>query len=261
MQGLPRNVPQAARLTPVPGAAPAEAGLPATRLWDLPVRLVHWSFVALLVALWASAENGAIALHKTLGLIVLGLLAFRLLWGLVGSSTARFASFVRGPAAVRAYLAGLRDPNHPPVVGHNPLGGWSVVALLGLLAVQVGLGLVTQDTDGIQSGPLNHLVSYDTAELARELHEAVFTVILAFVALHLAAIGYYRVIKRDNLVTPMITGRRRFAVPVSAPVIAPWWRAALCAVLAAALAWWIGLGAPRPGQKPPVQQMNAADYM
>ena len=238
-----------------------QALLPATRLWDLPVRLVHWSFVVLLGALWISAENGAIGLHKTLGLIVLALLVFRLLWGLVGSSTARFAAFLRGPAGVRAYLRGLNDPHHPPVVGHNPLGGWSVVALLGLLLVQVGLGLVTQDTDGVQSGPLNHLVSYDTAELARELHELVFNVILAFVALHVAAILYYRVAKRDNLITPMITGSRRYAVAVAAPRMAPWWRAVLCAALAAALAWWISLGAPKPGQKPPTQQMDAAEYM
>ena len=238
------------------------APLPAVRLWDLPVRLVHWSFVVLLVALWASAENGAIGLHKTLGLIVLALLVFRLLWGLVGSSTARFTGFIKGPASVRQYLRGLRDPHHPPVVGHNPLGGWSVIALLGLLTGQVALGLVTQDTDGVESGPLNHLVSYDTAELARELHELGFNLILAFVALHLAAIAYYRVIKRDNLIAPMITGRRSYAVPVTAPTIAPWWRAALCAALAAALAGWIALGAPRSAAELKAsQEPPPADYM
>ncbi|MBC2669350.1 cytochrome b/b6 domain-containing protein [Novosphingobium piscinae] len=237
------------------------AGVTATRLWDLPVRLVHWSFVVLLVALWLSAENGAIGLHKTLGLIMLGLVVFRLLWGFVGSSTARFAGFVRGPGRVLAYLRGLRDPGQAPVVGHNPLGGWSVLGLLGVLAVQVALGLVSQDTDGIESGPLNHLVSYDTAELARELHELLFNGLLLLVAIHLAAIVFYRVVKRDNLITPMITGRRQFAVPIEAPQIAPWWRAVLCAALAAALAWWVSLGAPKPGQKPPAQQMDASEYM
>lgn len=243
--------------------APDTTGLPlpAVRLWDLPVRLVHWSLVGLLIALWVSAENGEIGLHKTLGLTTLGLIVFRLLWGVVGSSTARFSGFLRGPATIRAYLHASRDPFHPPVVGHNPLGGWSVIALIGLLAIQLGLGLVAQDTDGIQSGPLNHLVSYDTADLARELHELVFNLILALVALHLAAIAYYRFVKRDNLITPMITGRRRYAVPVEAPRLAPWWRAVLCAVVAAALAWWISLGAPKPGQKPPTEQMDASEYM
>ena len=239
------------------------AGLPATRLWDLPIRLIHWGLVGLLVALWLSAENGAIGLHKTLGLIVLGLLVFRLIWGFIGSSTARFAGFLRGPARVRAYLRGLSDPDHAPVVGHNPLGGWSVVALLSLLSAQVALGLVTQDTDGVESGPLNHLVSYDTAELARDLHEIGFNLILALVAVHLAAIAFYRFVRKDNLITPMITGRRQFAVPVTAPVIATWWRAILCAVIAAALAGWIALGAPTSAKQLQASQSAPAseDYM
>lgn len=236
---------------------------PATRLWDLPVRLVHWSFALLLVPLWLSAEKGRIDLHKTLGLVMLGLLAFRLMWGFVGSSTARFAGFVAGPARVVAYVRGLRGGGEQvPVVGHNPLGGWSVLVLLGLLTVQVGLGLVAQDTDGVASGPLNHLVSYDTGKLAGEVHEAVFNLILLFVAIHLAAIAYYRVIKRDNLILPMITGTRRFGTTVPAPRMAPWWRAVLCALLAAALAGWVALGAPTSRQQLKAQQEPApADYM
>lgn len=240
-----------------------DAGLPATRLWDLPVRLIHWSLVGLLVALWLSAENGAIALHKTLGLIVLGLLVFRLIWGFIGSSTARFAGFLRGPTRVLAYLRGLRSPGHAPVVGHNPLGGWSVIALLSLLSAQVALGLVTQDTDGVESGPLNHLVSYDTAELARELHELGFNLVLALVAIHLAAIAFYRFVRKDNLITPMITGRRQFAVPVAAPVIAPWWRGVICALIAAALATWVAFGAPTSAAQLQASQSapTTEDYM
>ena len=234
----------------------------ATRLWDLPVRLVHWSFVGLIVALWASAETGKLDLHKTLGEIMLALLVFRLLWGFVGSATARFAGFVRGPGAVLAYLRGLRDPDHAPVIGHNPLGGWSVLGLLTLLGAQVGLGLVAQDTDGVESGPLNHLVSYDTAELARDLHEIGFNLILGLVAVHLAAIAFYRFGRKDNLITPMIAGSRRFPVAVAAPAMAPWWRAVLCALLAAALAGWIALGAPRSLQQLQAsQEPPPADYM
>lgn len=213
------------------------------RLWDLPVRLVHWSFVGLLPALWWTGETGDIATHKTLGLIMLALVAFRLIWGLVGSQTARFASFVKGPAAILAYLRGKTKP----AIGHNPLGALSVLALLGLLGTQVGYGLVAQDVDGLESGPLSYLVSYETADLARGWHHLLFNVILAVAALHVAAVLFYLLIKHDNLVTPMIIGDKVYAEPVDAPRTAPFWRLAASAATAAVLAWWIGLGAPLPG--------------
>src|SRR5687768_2369014 len=108
------------------------------RLWDLPVRLVHWAFVLLLPALWWTAEEGEIEWHRRLAYMMLALLLFRLLWGFFGSATARFSQFVKGPAGILSYL---RDRPGPRVVGHNPLGGWSVLLLLGLLATQVALGL------------------------------------------------------------------------------------------------------------------------
>ena len=239
-----------------------ETSLPPTRLWDLSVRLVHWSFAVLVPALWWTAERGNLDLHKRIGLVMLGLVVFRLLWGLVGSDTARFARFLRGPAAIRAYLAALKDPDHAPVIGHNPLGGWSVIALLGALLLQVSLGLFAQDTDGQKSGPLNYLVSWDTAKALSEAHETVFLVIVALVALHLGAIFYYRVIRHDDLITPMLGGSRRFAVPVTAPRLAPLWRAVICAVLAAGLAVWLGTGLALPWDKPPAAgPLPAENYM
>ncbi len=234
---------------------------PAIRLWDLPVRLVHWSFVALLPALWWSAETGRLDLHQTLGLVMLALVAFRLLWGAVGSETARFSAFLRGPRAVMGYVKGLRGGGHAPAAGHNPLGGWSVLTLLGLLAVQVTLGLFAQDTDAVGSGPLNHRVSWDTAEALTEAHELGFNLILAFVALHLAAIFYYRVIRRDDLVRPMLTGRRTFPSGTAEPRMAPLWRAGACAAVAAALAWWLSFGAPLPGEEPLQDSPAAAEGM
>ena len=233
------------------------------RLWDLPVRLVHWSFVALLPALWISAEQGKVDLHVTLGLVMLGLVVFRVLWGLVGSSTARFSRFLRGPGAIRAFLSGSGEP----VVGHNPLGALSVVALLGLLALQVTLGLFAQDTDAVSSGPLNFLVSWDTGKAVTEAHEVGFNLILALVAAHVAAIAWYRLGRKDNLIAPMVTGRRQLPEGAPAPVIAPWWRALLCALIAAVLALWIAYGLPPWGmrfpwdQPPAAAQMDAADYM
>jgi cytochrome b len=237
----------------------ADNGAVSVRLWDLPVRLVHWSFVGLMPALWWTAEKGNIKLHLTLGLVMLGLVVFRVLWGLFGSSTARFSGFVRGPAAIRAYLAKGHDG--PPVVGHNPLGALSVLGLLGLLSAQVALGTVAQDTDAVNSGPLNHLFSYDTAVLASNLHGLGFNLILALIGLHIGAIVYYRVIKRDNLITPMVTGRRAYDVPVDAPRIAPLWRALIVALVAAAVAVWISWGVPPWGARWPWDQPPASQVM
>jgi cytochrome b len=216
---------------------------PAITLWDLPVRLVHWSFVALIPVLWWSAENGNLDLHKPVGYVMLALVVFRLIWGVIGSSSARFASFVRGPGAVLRYLRGESGT----VIGHNPVGALSVVLLLTLLGAQIGLGLFAQDVDGLESGPLSYLVSYDTADLARELHEIGFNLILAVIAIHVAAIAYYRVIKRDDLITPMVTGKRAYESAVEAPTIAPWWRVLISAAIAGGIAWWVALGAPLPG--------------
>ena len=199
------------------------------RVWDLPVRLFHWAVVLLVPALWATHEWEMMDTHILLGEIMLGLVLWRLLWGVLGSSTARFASFVRGPGAVLRYLGGKGGRSF----GHNPLGGWSVVAMLLLLAVQVGLGLFASDEDGIVYGPLSHLVSYDTARTLAERHETLFWILVALIALHVLAILYYLLVKRDDLVTPMVTGRRAAADGEAVLVPAPLWRFLLSIVLAA----------------------------
>lgn len=140
--------------------------------------------------------------HYRSGLTILGLVVFRIVWGVIGSSTARFASFVRGPAAILDYVRGRREF----VLGHNPLGALSVLALLGMLSVQVGLGLFAADEDGLESGPLAHLVDGETAEEIAEFHGLGFEVLKWLIVLHVAAILYYLLIRRKNLVTPMITG-------------------------------------------------------
>ena len=216
------------------------------RVWDWPVRIVHWSFVLLLPALWWTYESGEMAWHQRLGLVMLMLVAFRIFWGLTGSATARFAGFVRGPGAVLTYVRGLFSGSSAPVVGHNPIGGWSVIALLTLLGVQTGLGLFTQDTDGLETGPLAYLVSYETADWAREWHETLFNVLLGFVALHVAAILFYLIVKRDNLIAAMIHGRRALPTAIPAPAMAPAWRVAIGAVGATLIAWWVWKGCPLP---------------
>lgn len=212
----------------------------AIHLWDWPVRLAHWGFVVLLPLLWWTAEEEDIETHRRLGIAMLFLVLLRLTWGVVGSDPARFARFVKGPGAVLAYLRG----QFPAVPGHNPLGGWSVAALLAVLSVQLGLGLLAQDEYGLVAGPLNHLVSYETAEMVTEWHEAFFNVILALVALHLAAIAFYSVVRQDNLIGPMLTGQKEIEDDTAQPRMAKWQTAALALIAAAALTAWIGAGAP-----------------
>lgn len=189
---------------------PQETPAPATqKVWDLPTRLVHWLFVFCVAFSWWSVENKQMEWHVWSGLTLLGLLVFRIYWGFAGPETARFSHFVKGPATVLGYLGKLFKPNYRAAFGHNPLGALSVVALLLALVTQVGLGLFATDTDYLYSGPLNHLVDGDTADDLTDWHEDFFNVLLALIGLHLAAIAFYLVAKRINLIGPMLTGRRR----------------------------------------------------
>ena len=209
------------------------------RIWDAPIRLFHWALVVLVPLQWWTAERDMMELHILLGLGVLGLLLFRLIWGVIGSSTARFATFVRGPGAAIAYLRGRAAP----AVGHNPLGAFSVVAMLLVLVGHVTLGLFASDEDGLYSGPLAHLVDYDLSEEAAELHEQSFDLLLVLIGLHLAAILFYALVRRKNLVGAMITGRGEAAEGETAMRPAPAWRLVAAAALAGGIAWWIGSGA------------------
>ena len=193
---------------------------------------------ALILFSWWSAENHHTDWHIWSGISILTLLIFRLLWGVVGSSTARFATFVRGPRAVLAYLrGGWRG------IGHNPLGALSVLALLGLVAVQTGLGLIASDEDGLMEGPLAGLVSLDASGSARDLHEDLFNVLLAFIALHVAAVIYYK-FRGRGLLKPMITGQGEAEAGVRPMRKGKPWVAILCLAVALAVTRWIIAGAP-----------------
>lgn len=213
-----------------------------TRLWDLPTRLTHWALAVLVAVSWFTAETERMSLHRTSGYCILALVVFRIFWGFAGGSTARFASFVKGPRRTLAYVRtlGRRSPSALP--GHNPLGAWSVVAMLLFLVVQIGLGLFAVDIDGLESGPLSHLVSFDDGRIYAERHGQVFNILLALIALHVAAVVFYLVYKRDNLIGPMVGGARRFEGEPPQIRFAPAWRAVVGASLAAAFAWWVGQG-------------------
>jgi cytochrome b len=205
-------------------------------VWDLPIRLFHWTLVLLIAAAWWTAEEELHEWHARVGLFILGLIVFRLVWGVIGSSTARFASFVKGPRGIADYLRG-RSGN---VLGHNPLGALSVLALLAVVAAEVGLGLFASDEDGLLSGPLAHWISDDAAEEVTELHADLFDWLLILIGVHVAAILFYLAVKRDNLIAPMVHGRRT-APPGTVPNdSAPAWRFAVAAAIAVAIVWIVG---------------------
>jgi cytochrome b len=207
-------------------------------VWDLPIRLAHWLLVGLICFSWWSAENDHVDWHIWSGCAILTLLIFRLLWGFVGSSTARFSNFVRGPKAVAGYLKGQWTG-----IGHTPLGALSVIALFGAVAIQVSLGLISQDEDGRYTGPLYRLVSSDTSDKAREIHELWFNVILGLIALHIAAIIFYR-LRGKHLTKAMITGRAAIDREAAPMRRGKWWVALICLAVAFGITRWVIAGAP-----------------
>ena len=176
-------------------------------LWDLPLRVFHWSLVAAVTTAIVTGELGGAWMpwHGRAGLVIVGLLVFRVLWGVLGSATARFAQFAPTPARLLAYLRGRWRG-----VGHNPLGALSVFALLGLLSLQAATGLFGND-DIAFAGPLNHLVDDAAGARATGWHRWLANGLIALVALHLLAIAFHVLVKRHRLVRPMITGRHDLA--------------------------------------------------
>lgn len=188
------------------------------RVWDLPLRLFHWLLVLLVLTSAItgqfSADLGpwAARWHPLSGYAILSLLIFRLLRGFVGGSHARFASFVRGPRAVIAYAQEILGRRPARLhAGHNPLGAWSVLSMLGSLCLQVGCGLFLADEDLGIEGPLAKYVSGQTGDLLAAIHQFNFYLLLALIASHLAAIAFYRLAKGDNLVKPMLNGNKEVA--------------------------------------------------
>ncbi|MCD0502260.1 cytochrome b/b6 domain-containing protein [Bordetella petrii] len=210
------------------------------RIWDFPTRLFHWALAACVIGAYVSVKLGGLYMdwHVRFGLATLGLVAFRLAWGLIGPRYARFATFVRGPAAIKRYLQGAA-----PTAGHNPLGALSVLALLAVLGFQAVSGLFTSD-DIMTQGPLYARADSALASWFTSWHHTNEWIIVGLVALHLLAVAWYAAVRRKRLVGPMITGNAR---PQDIPDGTPpaedgpgvWLRAALLAAAAAALVFWI----------------------
>jgi cytochrome b len=182
------------------------------RLWDLPTRLVHWSLVLAVLTAFVTGQLGGswMSLHAKAGLTIVGLVVFRLLWGVVGSTYARFSNFVPTPGKISAYLKGQWHG-----VGHNPLGALSVLALLGLLALQSATGLFAND-DIDFSGPLAAMVETSLSGRLTSIHAWLVNGLIALVLLHVAAIIFYTRVKKDKLLKPMFTGWKEVASGASA---------------------------------------------
>jgi cytochrome b len=210
---------------------------PVLRVWDGATRLVHWLLVTLVGLSWWTASHHRMNYHRYSGYALLGVLAFRLYWGVFGSTTARFAHFVKGPRSIWRYLRSRALKAAP---GHNPLGALSVLALLGLLLGQVALGLFCVDVDGLESGPLSHWVTFETGRTCARLHRIGFDVLKVLILLHIVAVLLYWVFKRDNLIRPMITGSKGWSHgPLPRIEFAPRWHAVLGIALAALLVWYV----------------------
>ncbi|HET6545866.1 MAG TPA: cytochrome b/b6 domain-containing protein [Rhodanobacteraceae bacterium] len=218
-------------------AEPIASGV---KVWDLPTRIFHWTLVALIALQFASGEYDLLPMewHFRLGYATLALILFRVLWGFFGSESARFGQFLRGPVAVLRYLGdsiAQREAAHP---GHNPLGGWSVVAMLLCVAVQAASGLFASD-DISEFGPLCARVSDATVQWMTRIHKIDRLVLLVLIALHVSAVLLHRVFRRDHLVAAMLHGRKRIA-DLHAPLrFAPPGRALALAALSAAIVWAI----------------------
>jgi cytochrome b len=204
------------------------------RVWDLPTRLFHWAIVVLLGVSWLSESLGWMELHFLSGYSTIALLLFRLGWGFVGSETSRFARFLRSPLTGLRYLASFRRLGPDTEIGHNAAGGWMVLVLLALLAVQAGTGLFAND-DGDTEGPLFRYVSKDQSDWLSHIHSINFTLIQIAVCVHIVAVLAYLVLKRHDLLRPMITGRKYLPEGVSPPLLVGLPRAAILLAIAIAV--------------------------
>jgi len=189
----------------------------AVRAWDAPVRVFHWLLILLLGFQVYSAKTGGQAMlwHLYGGYAVLTLILFRLLWGFAGGTHARFADFVAGPSAAWRFAKSLISPRSAYFIGHNPLGGWMVLAMLASLALQAITGLFAND-DIATEGPLAVLISKKLSDQMTSLHHWNLWILAALAVLHVVAVFYHRLVKKEDLIQAMFTGVKRLPEEVVA---------------------------------------------
>jgi cytochrome b len=216
-------------------------GFSPVLVWDLPTRLFHWLLVALVAVSFASGKIGGNAMlyHERCGEVILALLMFRVVWGFIGSSPSRFRTFLAGPATVLRYALTVfrREPDHH--MSHNPLGGWSVMAMLLAMFIQAGTGLFAND-DIATTGPLYKWVSKAASDRLTSIHHLNHDVIIIIIAVHVAAVLFHLIYKKENLILPMITGiKQREGDFAEATAQRPLWLVGLVGAAAAGAVYFL----------------------
>lgn len=222
-------------------ATPGERSVSLVRVWDVPVRVFHWTLVALVTTSFVTGKIGGNAMqyHMWSGYAILALVTFRIVWGFVGGTHARFGDFLYGVKRVVGFARELFSREHSPYLGHNPWGGWMVLALLLLLLAQASMGLFADD-DIATRGPLANLVSEKVVSLCSKLHDLNGNLLIALVVAHIAAVLFHKFYKGEPLITAMVSGRK----PLPSGVVAPasrdastWWAVLILLVTASAVAF------------------------
>lgn len=222
------------------------------RIWDFPIRLFHWLLVLAVVAAYITATLGGNLMdwHGRIGSLILGLLLFRLVWGFIGSTHARFSEFFPTLSRLFAYLRGRWYG-----IGHNPLGALAVFALLADLSLLVGTGLCASD-DIAFTGPLYQFIETDELrDKISGLHALAFNILLGLVALHIGSIAFYRIVKKANLVIPMFTGKKTVPKVLATPITGGGpVRFFTTALVSGAIVWsiWYGVEFIQPVESAPV---------
>jgi len=213
---------------------------PQTPVWDLFTRVFHWLLVAALTAAWWTGNQGGFDLmewHMIAGYTVLGLILFRIIWGMIGSYHSRFEHFAHGPLTTLSYLRLLLSNRAPTYTGHNPLGSWMVYLLLLLSVTQAGLGLFASD-DIFMEGPLARSVDKDTVRLMTYWHKTLIDYFLIAVGLHLLGVAYHQFIKGEPLIQAMLHGKKPADKNEPHHPYAPIWLGMMIAALSAAIIWY-----------------------
>jgi cytochrome b len=187
------------------------------RVWDAPTRLFHWAIVLLIATSYVTVHKGWMKLHMLSGYTILTLVLFRVIWGFVGSETSRFSRFLHSPLAALRQLAQFRDRSPDTEVGHNAAGGWMVLVILAVLGMQLASGLSVTDEDDNIMGPLAKFVGPTWSGRLTSFHMLNFNILLGLIVLHVLAVTAYAMVKRHDLVRPMITGKKRLPAATRAP--------------------------------------------
>lgn len=209
-----------------------------TRVWDLPTRLFHWTLAILILLQYGTADWHwlSMAWHVRFGYATLALILFRVAWGFAGSQTSRFAGFVRGPRRVFAYVRELLAGRKPLHIGHNPLGAWSVLAMLLCLVVQTVTGMFASNHRHTEFGPLAARVPDAWVQRLTTIHQINQNILLVLIGLHIAVVLMYLIAANDDLITPMLHGRKHIA-PMTPPRFVSLLRALVLLIVAALIVW------------------------